>query len=212
MKFFRNLTTSFLIAIATLVLCYSSYTIYALSDYEFDGPTAGFYNIKTTYHSTMNDFFNDKLELLVDMLEEPSFYSNPDFLAPDTKEQCTPENVSTYCVSMDALEIYIDYLKTLEIARNDLTVISKDAITISEVLLGSTRIDAEVVAEIDEAKRVMEATIAAYDEFRMAYPMHKKYEIIINNLVKYKLALKDVRRESMRLPEKFIDATTVNCE
>ncbi|MBI4231647.1 hypothetical protein HY605_00320 [Candidatus Peregrinibacteria bacterium] len=65
--------------------------------------------------------------------------------------------------------------------------------------------------EEGKAMQSMKATVGAYNEYRLAYPMHKKYEEVIDNLIEYKDATEDIKQEVMQFPGKFIDATTSQC-
>ena len=57
----------------------------------------------------------------------------------------------------------------------------------------------------------MEVTISAYNEFMLAYPMHKKYENMLKSLTNYKNALKGLSYESMVFPLKFVGTSSYTC-
>lgn len=209
MKLYKNILVTFLTAILTIFVMYGGYSIYAINEPDFT-------DVTTNYHFEMNAFFNTKLEKLVEMIDEDEeFFNDVDFKVPsganpdNYSEKCSEDNVSSYCVSMQALEIYLNYVNTLNGLKG---TVPKGASTLDEAFNYVAYRDQEMDEEVEEARMVMEATIAAYDEFKMAYPMHKQYELIIRNLVKYKLELKKVRYQVARFPEKFIDATSSDCE
>lgn len=193
----------------------------------------GFTCAKAVYHRRMNTYFNDKLEKLVEgkVSSLPPQVKAPEDLEKFTvdkfREVCGKEgeNVSTYCVSMGALELYSNYLVTLQNIQKDLpqpqeimdpqsdvnnTFLAKYT-PISAVINSIANRYDEVTKEIELSQKVMEATIAAYEEFRTAYPMHQEYEKIIKDLVQYKNKLKSLRHDIMLFPGKFIDATSKSC-
>jgi hypothetical protein len=219
MKFIKNLTIGTLSALVTIILGYGGYTIHAESadvkDYlYFADAGSSFEDIQGNYHIAMNSYFNDKLDLLVELLDEEDFYENENFNAP-ADNQCPAENVSTYCVSMGALELYINYIETLNQIKGYLPtgeLADKETITQEDILLTTQSRNLAIASEVEDAKAVLEGTVAVYDEFRLAYPMHQKYEVITKNLIKYKLSLGKITREVNSFPLKFIDATSAQCK
>lgn len=169
------------------------------------------------------DLYKDKLRAVCKNVPNPS----------DIDKNPKDDNASSYCVSMGALEIYKTYVESLNEVKKDLPKESEllqgqqdyDAGNLGEnfknlfttvtinSLAGkvSTRNDS-INREIDIAGRTMEAAVAVYDEFRIAYPMHRWYEIIIKDLVKYKNKLRDVRVLINLFPGKFINATSKSCQ
>jgi len=180
----------------------------------------GYLCVKKLYHDEMNELFNKKLEILLNLLKEKDFEKKPDFQVPGNvdvdnyKELCKVENVSTYCVSMQALDIYVGYTKVLDQVKGYLPIElpGGDSGVISKVFKESGKRDMAIAAEVENARKVMEATIGAYNEFRLAYPMHKKYQQIIKDLVKYKQKIKHIRSEVIEFPIKFVDATSTACK
>ncbi|MDD3862178.1 MAG: hypothetical protein PHP74_04825, partial [Candidatus Gracilibacteria bacterium] len=71
--------------------------------------------------------------------------------------------------------------------------------------------DEKINQDIEESRRVLEATLSAYNEFMIAYPIHKQYQVVIKNLIKYKNKLKDVRDYIIQFPSTFIDVTSTKC-
>ncbi len=212
MKLYKSLTISFLTAILTIFLVYGGYTIYAAGSYEFTESGISFSSAFDKYHGEMNDFFNSKMEKLNNMLKTKDFYKNPNFHPPKDLTKCDDANVSTYCVSMGALDRYIEYVKTLDRIKGTLANSGGYYLVLENILSDTAARNEKIDLEYEEAKKVMEGTVAAYNEFRLAYPMHQKYSEIIKYLIKYRLSLKDVRKRIARFPEKFIDATSSQCK
>ncbi|NIA02276.1 MAG: hypothetical protein GWP15_02750, partial [Nitrospirae bacterium] len=69
----------------------------------------------------------------------------------------------------------------------------------------------EIDKDAKDSKIVLEAAVNVYKEFQSAYPMHKKYKEIINNLTKYKIALGKIRKQTDTFPLRFVDATSDQC-
>jgi menaquinone-dependent protoporphyrinogen IX oxidase len=224
MKLVKDTFLGLISALIAVVFVYGGYTIYAESAdntdyYTFDNSLLGFSYVKNSYHASMNQFFNDKMENLNEILATDNFFDNPSFNPPSIRQECDNNNVSSYCVSVQALDIYMKYLEVLESIKGQL-ILNKIGDTensvnyerLDSLLYHTADQNERIDTEIEDAKKVLEATISAYDEFTLAYPMHKKYQEVIKNLVKYKIALKDIRKRVMRFPEKFIDATSAYCE
>jgi len=212
-KTFRTLIFSIL----TLFVLYGGYTIFAADEYSFEAPGWGFYPVKNEYHDTMNDYFNDKIELFLE-----TELSSPDQIPPPDGK-CYEENVSTYCVAMEAVDIFTAYMNTLDDVTSPILSINRDVsmqypgmgdpfATLGDTFSMAASIDNAIDAERVEAEKVMDMTIAAYNEFRLAYPMHKKYEDLISLLYKYRDMLEDVTKKTMDFPDEFIDATSKSCK
>ncbi|MFH1284824.1 MAG: hypothetical protein ABIH78_04555 [Candidatus Peregrinibacteria bacterium] len=209
-KIWRNIAMTFGTAILTILVVYGGYGIFA-QDTEYLGE---FSVVQLDYHANMNGYFNSKIEHLVDLIDvdKNDFYKNPDFEAPEKASDCGENNVSTYCVAVGAADLYIEYLGALNGLKGFLPPLSGEISTQEEAAQGVSIRDEEIAKESTDAKLAMKATISAYDSFKTAYPMHIKYETIITNVTKYKLALKRIRNRVERFPMKFIDATSSECK
>lgn len=225
----KRISISVLIAIITNVVLYGGYTIYAANNVDKTFRDSGLHyeTVFDLYHREMNNFFNKKIASLKDLLKDDEFMKDPEkrknFVVPEDIEkenddlatvvfkcQKNGSNVSGYCVSMEALSIYMEFVRHLASIKNSLEDGNSSTIKgrLGELIEKSNAIEKEV----DKAKAIMEGTVAAYTEFAIAYPMHRKYQEIINDLLKYKLSLKDVRQKIDLFPLKFIDATSSQCQ
>ncbi|MBD3330144.1 hypothetical protein GF354_01280 [Candidatus Peregrinibacteria bacterium] len=235
MKYFKPLTIGLLSSAIAFVFIYGGYTIFAQENEEapnpafeeFTDPSREFVHIKISYHEAMNDFFNAKIEEMVSILENPAFYKDKSSMArlnaPTDEEECKEDNLSTYCVSMQGLEMFLAYVETLEIVRGQLIsdmenetewiwLYDDELESMDSLLMAHARKNQLIDEEISKAQQVLEATLGAYNEFRLAYPMHIKYENIISDLRKYRKALEIMREDIARFPGKFIDASSATCE
>ena len=225
----KRIIISLLVALITNTVLYGSYTIYADNNrsLSFRDSDLHYKIIFDLYHQEMNDLFNDKIDALKELLEDDAFMKDlkkrKNFLVPENIEKekdslltivqkCEEngENISSYCVSMEALYIYLEFVRQVESIKDSLHDGSNSSIQgrIDELIVKGNAIEKEV----DKSKAIMEGTVAAYNEFAIAYPLHRKYQEIIENLVKYKLSLKDIRKEVMLFPSKFIDSTSSQCQ
>ena len=179
----------------------------------------GFGLVKYTYHVEMSMYFNEKIEKMLAMkLDDPN-------QLPPEGDECPPDNISSYCVAMGALDRYMAYMNTLDSVKAmfgpfdleteptfmkyiTLGLTGLGDTSISQVFGLSSLLNSAVERERENAYAVMDATIAAYNELRVAYPMHKKYEEIIDLLYKYRNAVRWVRRDAVQLPTKYVDATS----
>lgn len=214
MKIYKKILLNLGSAFATMILVYGGYTIYAAANenFAFESPALGFLTVKNMYHAEMNNYFNEKLEKLNEILEKDNFTEDKNFQAPATEAECDQENVSSYCVSMGATDRYVSYVRTLNGVKGYLPSVPGLSPTAGYLLSADERRKADVDAEIQKAQEIMDAAISVYNEFRLAYPMHKEYRKVINNLIKYKLALREIHQEVVSFPSKFHDATSDQCE
>lgn len=212
----------------TVVLVYGGYTIYAADTEKVNFRTAeNFYDAFDGYHGEMNEYFNAKIKKMVALVDTPGFYQNVEkkkqFLPPaelkdsddvaTIVQKCGENNLSSYCVGIGALKMYSEYLVRLKYLESNIDLgsvpVGSSAL---EVLRSQNSNVQDFRRESQEANAVMEATVAAYNEFRLAYPMHIKYQEILTQLTKYKLIMKDVRLRVAEFPVRFVDASTNKCE
>lgn len=211
----------------TVVLVYGGYTIYAADDpiINFRDST-DYYSVFNGYNGEMNDYFNAKIEKMVTLVESDGFYQDAkkkaQFLPPANLlpgddvaaivTKCGDTNFSSYCVGIGAIQTYKEYLDRLNFLKNNIDLTGGGGVVATEILRAKYREADLINQESTDAKNVLEATVAAYNEFRLAYPMHKKYQEILKQLTKYKLILKDIRLRIAEFPTRFIDASTSNCQ
>jgi len=160
-----------------------------------------------------------------DKLEDDEFFS---CILKDNA--CGTSNLSTYCVSMQASQIYFKYIDKLDEIQAELTntndtdcfyrqtipVIGVQPTCVNTASLanlagGIKERNEAIKAEYNSAKQIMEVTISAYNEFMLAYPMHKKYVSMLKSLTNYKNAFKALSRESLKFPLKFIGTSSYTC-
>lgn len=216
MKILKQIIITLIAIAISMTGVYGGYTLFA-SDSKYDGflKKTSFYPAQNSYHAQMNKFFDDKFSKLVTMVKKnPNFLSDKNFNPPEDsnetnyREKCGTDNISTYCVAMEAMDLYLIYIKHIE----DMYSSVENARSIQLALEMTSQRNMDIQAEAMNARLVMEATVKAYDEFRLAYPVHIKFRSIITDLTKYKLLLRDIRGHVALFPEEFVDSTSKDCE
>jgi hypothetical protein len=216
MKQIKKHITGLLLILIGFTAIYLPYRVFADDGNEkiYENPDYPLALVKSSYHETMNDFFNDKVFKLSEILEKDNFYEDKNFSVPteanidNYKEKCGDDNVSTYCVSMQALDVYSSYLNTLSQMKDKLP----EGETLNSVYSSISQRNIEISEEINHARKVLMATVSAYNEYRIAYPVHVKNQQIIKGLIKYRKSLSYIRKVVNLLPSKFIDATSAYCK
>ncbi|MBI5754357.1 hypothetical protein HZA40_04410 [Candidatus Peregrinibacteria bacterium] len=220
MKMLKKILLTFLAAIITVGLTYGSFKIYAAGNKDkiinfrnasdFDDAFSG-------YHGEMNKFFNAKIKKMVALVDKKKLFLPPEELKdsddiPTIVQKCGDDNISTYCVSMAALGKYSEYIKKLNQLKGNIKPEKLGDSSIEEIIAIKNSEARSINKESQNAKSVMEATVNAYNEFRLAYPMHIKYGEILKQLTKYKLILKDIRLKAAEFPVRFVDVSTSQCQ
>lgn len=171
------------------------------------------------YHDEINSMFNDKIIAAKKLLDKGNF-ADPNLYPPQCalgdsfekcSEQCGSANVSTYCVSAKAIDMYMRYLALLYSIRDGNYVDFVDSLTLNTFKIAELH-QQKVEEEIATADRYLEATLAVYDEFLLSYAMHIKYETIIVGLIKYRTKLKTVKRDVGSMILSIIDVTSTKCQ
>ena len=216
MQQLKNILVSGAVAVITAAVMFGGWTIYAETKLDpyltFTNPADGFDLVQNAYHKAMNQYFNDKMDNFLALIEQypDDFFNQNAFKAPDTAAECTENNVSSYCVGLGAMELYLSYMETL-VEMQDFVPVT-DGTTQAEKFAAVEARDAKIEAEIEEARTVMEAAVGIYDEYRLSYPVHIRYEKVITSLRKYQIALEKVRFQVEGFPIKLIDSTSAYCE
>ena len=197
----------------TFGLLFTGYSAMQSSAYDFQSSQGGYYFVKLNYHREMNEFFNEKIEALIETQPGDVNYS-----PPATKEGCTKENVSTYCVAMKALDIYDLYIGSLNSTGAFIGPSESDTQipivrgSLSDLFQLTTKREGAIEKEQSDALKLIDLTVSGYNELRLAYPMHERYKEIIVSLTRYRNFVEDLRIRSERFPDKFIDSTSSTCK
>ncbi|MEK9132782.1 MAG: hypothetical protein AAB606_03700 [Patescibacteria group bacterium] len=196
------------------------------------------------YHDNVNELFNDKIEEMMKLgaskkpedLDKMLKFVVPPPIKTDAsgsigREGCDGEagHLSTYCLSISALNEYFKFREAMIRARGDLKYKIDDkiaAITPANESGSQQKADISISAgavmsygnevatidrEIDVSKEALDQALAAYNEIQMALPLHQKYKQVISALEKYRDKISDVRQEVDLYPVTFLDVTTTSC-
>lgn len=77
--------------------------------------------------------------------------------------------------------------------------------------LGASGTASFIDRELDMANLGLDKSLAAYNEFNIAYPLHIEYKAMIENLEKYRNALAKIRTQVTEFPSRFVNASTTAC-
>ena len=206
---------------------------YASAGSEYFNPSRSTENVMELYHTNINVQFNNYIRMMI-----TSHPDDPRGKAPVNEDACLAgDNYSTYCVAyallMNRQFGYMQYRKALDCRRNivfdgaaerdqwnsyigamiygESSEANVESIYQGQKILEiSARLEG-INREINDAKAALDQTLAAYMELKTAWPMHKKYIEIYENLIKYRDKLAEIRHHVEEFPSKFIDATTTQC-
>ena len=159
------------------------------------------------YHTTMNELFNKSLKLML---------SGKGDLKPPADEVCPENNVSTYCVAARAVQEYEGFriaLKThTQYISDKLSEEQTTQYISTEQALSVLNQRHDLVnSQLDIAKKVLDVTLATYNEAQVLYPLHKEYGQLIKDLEKYRDALAGFRKEVELYPRTFHNVMTTQC-
>jgi hypothetical protein len=161
------------------------------------------------YHNDMNTMFNDHIDKLFTLTPNGGRYT----VAPPSDKNCSnSKNISTFCLSVRAVETHDAFIQALNSHRGFLKDKEDDSRQTLSQLTGQLdrRLD-KINDQILLAEKVMSTTIASYDQLQVFYPLHIQYNDLIGSLEKYRDGLADVRKEVEKYPGTFHNVTTTDC-
>lgn len=212
-------------ALVTALILYGGNVVLNAGAYSFETPMLGYYFVKLEYHTIMNDYFNEKITLLVETKTD-----DPDYSPPAEGKECGDDNVSTYCVAMGALDRYDAYISTLNnvmghfgptdgdvkillpLIGSESSVPGLQELNPAQILGLTGARNNLIKGEKENARRIMDSAIGAYNELRTALPMHEKYKEIVVALTLYRENLNKIRAYAEKMPPKFKDVTSATCK
>lgn len=232
MNYLKNILLSLSVAGITMIVMFGGYTIYAAfgendeDPFDFTEPGLPFFEVADRYHGKMNEYLNEKIDQFNKLVsEEDKFFKEEEFVVPDLNsdedfsiilEECEG-NISTYCVSMGALDIYMQYVGILNNMLDNLALFEYDMaasgpIVAEDILRRAIVRNERIHEEMANAQEVMKLAMNTYNEYKLAYPMHRKYRQIIRELAKYRAVMKDITYNTARYPVRFGSVTSLSCE
>lgn len=208
-------------------------------------------NVVKEYHEAINKIFNKRIEKLValskssekkndygammKLISPPQMETDKDgtpLRRADCQGEGASENyLSTYCLSMNAVDEYFLFREVMIIARGQArtkvvdqyeSLTGKKAGDIKPNEIGFEQNPAKnlqnygadldrIDREIEIAQKSIDKGLAAYNEMQMALVLHNKYKKIIKSLENYRDKISDIRQEVDLYPFTFLDVTTTDC-
>lgn len=185
---------------------------------QFLDPKASLEDLSVLYHGTVNDIFNDYIDVFTKI--DPKKDDQKNIAKPPKDDaEClatgTGMNVSTYCLYLRIDGLYQSYEDTLRRRQNTAFTEIQDILkgnnsqTVSSNLYEARR--NWISREFSSAKKALDGGLKAYSELLTQYPLHVEYEKTIKLLVKYYDHLTDIRKKVDTYPARFQDVTTQDC-
>lgn len=192
--------------------------------------------ITKTYHAQINCRFNLKikrmralgktgkkedLEALITLLDPPPPIIEAETGAQTGRKSCDgAENLSTYCLAMDATKEFSDFRDALTVVRRKIkTEVGSRSPT--QTGGGMSQAQRNLVAENQKANRIdneitiaqkaLDEGLAAYNELQMALPLHMKYQALIEALEGYRDKISAIRKQVDLYPTTFLNVSTTKC-
>lgn len=213
-KFIFLLVLLIVIAIGTLQRLPTQFAEAARED--FTRPELCLGQALLGYHRTMNDMFNEKIDLLTSGKPRTFVDKLPEIdLNTGRRKECEVNNITTFCVAREAVNYYESLLTILKVHQERVSDAASGAIktaTIDQELNALTGRAELIKREVENAKNAMDLALATYHEFRMAYPLHKKFEETYVSLEKFRDKMAEMRRLVSLYRYKFVDVTTTACQ
>lgn len=190
-----------------------------------------------TYHKIINDLFNARIAGMVQLgntnVEKMLAAITPPKVENEKRAPCkgpnNQQNLSTYCLALDATSEYFAFRKAMIEARRVAkeqaarrftgTVIEQrnlfqrtgDLFTGQKNIQGYGEVISRIDRETDIARQSLDQGLAAYSELQMALPLHQKYVEVIKSLEAYRDKVSAIRRQIELYPSTFLDVTTTQC-
>lgn len=180
----------------------------------YDSENLSVSDIVDKYHEDMNEAFNRYTKMmLAEQAKDPNDVNGkPLATSQACLDPANVKNYSTYCVAVNLLQRYDNFRMALEGKRNLIAEtkgeLFVDSLTaIRKIVSRNTSVD----EQINIAKKTLDQTLSAYDQLRLAWPLHQKYIQIYKDLETFRDNLVKVRQQTDVYPAKFVDVTTSKC-
>lgn len=185
------------------------------SGLPFEDSSQSLEEMISSYHTWVNDQFNERFELLIEAIDSaPSDQPPANITPPDLSESCSNENLSTYCLGEKLASAFIVYRENLLLKKREVSEIracDNDPLTSNLASQYVTERGLFIDQEILNASEALDVSLAAYNEFQTAYPLHTQYGEILKSLEKYRDKVYVIRRTVEKYPAKFTNVSTPNC-
>lgn len=168
------------------------------------------------YHRSMNNLFNYKISLLTSGKTNTFIDTLPEVdTTTGKRKQCEKNNVTTYCLAQESTILYEAFLNVMKIHQERVTDVAAGAVktpTIDQELVLLKNRSEIIATEIINSKNSLDLALATYQEFRLAYPLHKKFQQTYTELEKFRDKMGQMRQLVSLYRYKFVDVTTTSCQ
>lgn len=172
------------------------------------------------YHININQIIDSQTSALIAYFDENESIT-PDtqavFLSPeeDQKETlCMREedpNLSASCLFYKINSEYQALRASLNGVSLNIPSNLSDVRDIESQTQGVEAQESFVFEELNNSRELMDQSVQFYRQLLFAYPIHKQYEKTIDELKEYNSNLKKFRNQIEKYPNKFHNASTVEC-
>jgi hypothetical protein len=164
--------------------------------------------VVTAYHDNVNNLFNAKIDLVKENKGSTLSAAKDDNIC-----RTDTNNVTSYCLGVLAIDELNAFQTVLLSRQNEVSIPADESVNYTfENVTIMTSSQADFINQtLDQAEKTLNLALEAYDQFRVAYPMHLKYQDIIKELETYNNKMAELEDYSKLWPGKFINASTTNC-
>lgn len=160
------------------------------------------------YHLVANSYVNYYLTNVTD--EEIQDYSVTAYVADD---ECSNENLTTYCLSVIMNELLVDFELKLRSMEGEISFPTDQGTpSFSEAFSMALNDRAKIDREIQAARDSLDLTLAVYNQVQSVYPLHKELADLIGNMETYRDSLSAIRSKMELFPSRFNNATSPSCK
>lgn len=172
------------------------------------------------YHIKVNEIINFQTTSLIDYFDTYDSITDSTlttFLSPDESEKeelCLQEsepNLSASCLFYKINLEYQDLREALGDSSFDIPASLSDVRGLDAQSQGAEAQESFVFEELNNSRELMDQSVQFYRQLLFAYPIHKQYEKTIDELKEYNSNLKKFRNQIEKYPNKFHNASTVEC-
>lgn len=224
-KHFRLLILGLVIGLTLNVATFAQDTEENFDPQSFFSEDLDLDSLIVLYHEQVNHIFNTSIQKLITALKgHPE--GIPENLqkaleAPEDDAVCFQgngsgsggvTNISTYCLALRVDNLYENYLQALKYQGAKLIISPEESK--SQILTQTTNQirQQKIEREMVNAKKAFDTTLSAYQELQTAFPLHMQFEGMKDYLIKYRDRLVEVRKKVDTFPNKFLNATSTQCQ
>lgn len=172
------------------------------------------------YHINVNNIINAQTSALITYFDENEGITEDTqevFLSPEQsqkEELCSREDNPNLSASCLFYKVNSEY-QALRNSLGDVSfTIPSNLSEVRDLSAQSQGVEAEesfMIEELSNSRELMDQSVQFYRQLLFAYPIHKQYQKTIEQLEVYNSNLKQFRNQIEKYPNKFHNASTVEC-